>query len=118
MDVQQVDHSAFQVTVLLASVFITIFMLMVAIALALLIFRPWLKSKNANAGLSLYDIIAMKFRRSNINLIIDVLSAYKQKGIPQSIRDVESFYIDNRHQVTDAENFMAMYERAGMLKKA
>ena len=60
---------------------------------------------------SFMEIVAMQFRGSNVSLILDVKVAYQKKGNPQTLRDLEEFYLANRSKVVDAEAFMAMYDR-------
>ena len=96
---------------MVAAVIVSIIMFLLALTVAFQIFRPWNRARNMGVDVNLFEIISMKFRRSNINLLLDVSLAYQQQGNPQTLKDLENFYFVNRQQFVDAETFMAMYDR-------
>ncbi len=68
-------------------------------------FRPWLKGFLAGTPISLFNLIGMRLRRSNVNLILDQGIAVAQAGHRISWPDLERAYL----QKVDLEKMTLAY---------
>ena len=85
--------------------------LLAVVAIAFLFFLPWLRAFTSGANISLFHVIGMRLRRTNANLIIDAMIAYKHRDDAQAIASLESCYLAYRNQITDLDSFLTVYEQ-------
>ena len=86
-------------------------LLVVALALFFLVFRPWLRAFLSGAKISLFHVIGMKLRRTDVNLIIDALISYQHRGDEQPVASIESCYLAYRNKIHDLNSFLEIYEK-------
>ncbi len=73
------------------------------------VLKPWLKCFMANGGVSLFHIIGMRLRGSNVNLVIDTHLSYIMRGDRKPISSLEACYIAHKHQVFDVASLQAKF---------
>jgi uncharacterized protein YqfA (UPF0365 family) len=64
-----------------------------ALSMALSLFRPWLQAFMAGAQVSLIDILGMRFRRIDPQVVIRSLILARQSGVEVSSLDLQRAYL-------------------------
>lgn len=96
--------------VIVVLLIIAVGLLIILTGITLIIGKPWLQCFLSGAKVSLFEILGMWLRRSNLNLILGAHISFVQQGKPQNIKDLESCFIANRHQIDDVHPFMRKFE--------
>lgn len=56
-------------------------------------FKPWLRSYMSGTPITVFDILGMRFRRTDVNAVLRALIMARQAGVAVSCRQMESAYL-------------------------
>lgn len=90
---------------------IIVFAVVVIVFLRILmqsVFRLWLRALLCRGRVPLMSIIGMRLRGSPAELLVDTYIMMLRKGEYTTIEEVESVYLENKYQVTDAESLIEL----------
>lgn len=68
----------------------------------LVLVRPWIKGFMSGCPVSLFDLLGMRLRGNNPNLLIEAYVMLRMRNIPVNIQDVEREYAANKHQINSS----------------
>ena len=82
---------------LVFAIVILVVILLATAIMALLIFRflflPWLRSFTSGVPIPTIEILGMRFRKVNVNAVLDALILAKQSGVDIGCRQMERAYL-------------------------
>ncbi len=78
-------------TLALAVVFVLVFLLILIVMIGT--FRPWIRAFTSGMPISVLNIVGMRFRRIEVNVVVDALIMARQAGVAVSCRQMESAYL-------------------------
>ncbi len=79
---------------------------LIAIAIVVLVGRPWLRAFMHGTPVSFVQIVAMRLRGNPPSILIDAYIALKRAGIATSIGEVENAYIDARNRILTSDDLV------------
>jgi uncharacterized protein YqfA (UPF0365 family) len=82
------------IVVAIAAIVFTVFLLMF-----LAILRTWLEGSLAGVKVSFFDIIGMKLRRTDPNVIVKAAILLKSNGVQVPVTEIEARYLSLRGMV-------------------
>ncbi|RCS44482.1 MULTISPECIES: flotillin-like FloA family protein [Pirellulaceae] len=75
------------------------------------IFRPWLQVFLSGGKASLFDIIGMRLRGSDVKLVTEAYIMLVQRGQKVSLREVESQYLARKNSIMDSRDLLQIVEQ-------
>ena len=72
---------------------IFVVMVLAVLLVMLKVFSPWLQAYLSGVPLSVFDILGMRFRRTDVKAVVQALVMARQAGVPLSSREVERAYL-------------------------
>ena len=95
---------------LLLMVAIGVFFLLVALALYLLLLRPWLRAVLHGLAVTLPQIVGMRLRGNSPALLIDACISLKRAGVSVTLVDIETVYIDHKNRILTSDDLVRWVE--------
>jgi uncharacterized protein YqfA (UPF0365 family) len=103
MVIAQAEHLPF----VLAGV-VSVVICLVILVVTIRVVPPWLQARLSAVPLSVFDIIAMRFRKTDVRAVIQALVMARQAGVSLSVAEVERAYL----QGVDLEKVVLAFIRA------
>ncbi len=75
------------------------------------IFRPWLQVMLSGGKASVFQILAMRLRGSNVRLITEAYIMLVQRGQKVTLSQVESQYLARKNTIMDSQDLMQLVEQ-------
>ena len=86
--------------------------LLFLVALLWGLFFPWMKAFMSGGQVSIFAILGMRLRGTPVSLVLDTYLSFVQKGLPVTLRLVESTYIAQRHRIQSSGDLIRFVEEA------
>jgi len=97
--------------VLLVAIAMTAFFALIAIALVVLVGRPWLRAFLHGTPVSVVQIVAMRLRGNPPLILIDAYIALKRARISTTIGEVENAYINWHNRIATSDDLVDIVKR-------
>jgi len=81
------------------------------ITTVLSIFRPWLQVMLSGGKASMFQILAMRLRGSNVKLVIEAYIMLVQRGHKVSLSEVESQYLARQNVILESSDLVEIVEQ-------
>ncbi|QDU74927.1 SigmaW regulon antibacterial [Bremerella volcania] len=75
------------------------------------IFRPWLQVMLSGGKASVFQILGMRMRGSNVRLVTEAYVMLVQRGQKVSLSEVESQYIARKNVIVESQDLMQIVEQ-------
>lgn len=75
------------------------------------IFRPWLQVFLSGGKASLFEIVGMRLRGSDVKLVTEAYIMLVQRGEKVSLREVESQYLARKNSIMDSRDLLQIVEQ-------
>lgn len=75
------------------------------------IFRPWLQVFLSGGKASLFDIVGMRLRGTDVKLVTEAYIMLVQRGQKVSLREVESQYLARKNAIMDSRDLLQFVEQ-------
>jgi len=86
------------------------FFLLVAVALYVLLLRPWLRAVLHGLSVTMPQIVGMRLRGNSPALLIDACISLKRTGVSVTLVDVENVYIDHKNRILTSDDLVRRVE--------
>lgn len=84
---------------------------LIMLAIMVWVLRPWLRAFLHGTPVTVFDVIGMRLRGNRASLLVDAYILLRRAGIPATIRDVETLYIDNKFQIETPQDLIELVKR-------
>ena len=75
------------------------------------IFRPWLQVMLSGGKVSVFQILGMRLRGTNVKLVTEAYIMLVQRGQSVSLSEVESQYIARQNTILDSQDLVQLIEQ-------